>query len=97
MSFRGGENLGWKAGAPLGTLDDWNGVWTGGGPGRLLLRPKLGGFYVEMRLLCEIPRTSPVGNSLDDVRNGENESPADIPGTMDVESKCVWDDSLGDE
>ena len=35
-------------------------------------------------------------NSLDDVRNGENESPADIPGKMDVDPKCMWDDSLGD-
>ena len=50
-----------------------------------------------MRLLCEIPRTSPVDNSLDDVRKGKDESPADILGKMGVEPKCVWDDSLGDE
>ena len=57
----------------------------------------MGGVSVEMRLFCEIPRTSPVDISLDEVRNGKDDSPADIPGKMDVEPKCVWDDSLGDE
>jgi hypothetical protein len=65
--FLGWRKSGMERWSPIGHPGCLEWSVDGGGPGRLLLRPKWGGFSVEMRLLCEIPRTHPVDSSLDTV------------------------------